>query len=140
MALAPATLPPSPASIPDPEDENRVMGTLVVDRAAPSFEHGVAHVWIETAAPADAPAKRLAQTQVPDIRHRAGDAEEIPFDFASYHQPRDGGARLRAWVDIDGHGPAARGDLFSTEAVPVSAGPCVVRVEDPAAGYEQGET
>jgi len=114
------------------------MGILRLDRSAPSFSNGVAHVWIESRAPADAPAQRLAQIELNDIGHNAGDSEAIPFDFASYRAP-PGGARLRAWVDVDGLGPARPGDLFSTEAVAVAPGPCIVRVEDPSAGGDWGD-
>jgi hypothetical protein len=105
------------------------MGALLLDPSAPSFSNGVAYVWIESRGPADAPARRLAQMELRNVSHSVGDCESIPFDFASLRPPP--GARMRGWVDIDGIGPAAPGDLFSTEAVPVSAGYCVIRVEDP---------
>lgn len=104
------------------------MGTLLIDREVPSFEGGVGHVWVEEPAPADALARRIAETEVNNIAHHSGVAEEIMFSIRGA-----GGwpahARLRAWVDIEGRGRPGPDDLYSVEAVKVSDTPCVLRVE-----------
>lgn len=108
------------------------MGWIVIDPEAPSFDGAVAHVRLESAAPAGAPADSLSEIRVADVSHRVGTSELIGFSIAS--PVPVGNARLRAWVDVDGHGPAAPDDLFSTESVPLAPGPCVIRVEGAALG------
>jgi hypothetical protein len=103
------------------------MGTLLIGRDVPAFEGGVAHVWIEAPAPADAPARRLAEVRLEGIAHRAGEAGEVAFTIDAGAVPAD--ARLRAWVDLAGRGAPGPDDLFSTEATTVSSSPCVLRVE-----------
>ena len=104
------------------------MGTLLIGRDARSFDGGIAHVWIEEAVPADAPARRLAGVRLEGIAHRAGIADEIPFAIPGLTRV-PAKARLRAWVDVRARGKPGPDDLFSTEAVTVADAGCVVRVE-----------
>lgn len=104
------------------------MGTLLIDRNAPSFEGGVAHVWVEQAAPADAPAKRLAETTIRGVLHRSGEADEVPFGFDNMGAV-PANARLRAWIDVASNGAPGPDDLYSTQATKVVDFPCLLRVE-----------
>lgn len=122
-----AILPRLPGSIPE-RVEGRIVGTLLIDRHAPSFAGGVAHVWLEAAAPADAVAERLAGATIRELCHRRGEAEEIPFAFAQIGAVPPN-ARLRAWVDVAATGAPAQDDLYSTEATKVADVPCRLRVE-----------
>lgn len=122
-----ATLPRLPGSIPE-RVEGRIVGTLLIDRNAPSFMGGVAHVWLEAAAPADAAAERLAEATIEAVCHRRGEAEEIAFAFGQIGAiPAD--ARLRAWIDVEATGAPAEDDLYSTESTRVADVPCRLRVE-----------
>lgn len=114
------------------------MGILLIDREVPSFEGGVGHVWIEEPAPADALARKLAETRVDEIAHCSGVAEEIAFRIRGPDGwPAD--ARLRAWVDVGGRGRPGPDDLYSTEAVKLSDAPCVLRVEASSRGEERSQ-
>ena len=111
---------------------------MLIDRKVPSFEGGVGHVWIEEPAPADALARRLAETRLDSIVHRSGVAEEIAFSIRGPGGwPAD--ARLRAWVDVEGRGRPGPDDLYSVEAVKLSDAPCVLRVEASSGGEERSQ-
>ena len=114
------------------------MGTLLIGRDVPSFDGGIAYVWIEDAAPADAPTRQLAGLRLDGISHRAGSADEIPFTIRGLTGV-PANARLRAWVDVKARGKPGPGDLFSTEAVTVADAGCVVRVEASAGNRGRSE-
>jgi hypothetical protein len=112
----------------------RVTGALHVGPDVPSFSGGVAHVRLEAIGPADAPSRTIASVSIPGIAHRLGEQDAIPFAIGAPEPLVRGRHALRAWLDRDGSGRAASGDLFSTERVEAVAGvPLIVRLEDPTA-------
>lgn len=82
-------------------------GVLVLDPRGRSFSGGIAHIVVEDARRAGAPAIPIADTQIIDVTHREGEAERIVFALESDDAPAGQGWSVRASI----------GDQYSTERV-----------------------
>lgn len=109
-------------------------GHILIPASASAIDRGVASVQLEDLAGEDAPARVIAETEIPEVRHKQGGETRIPFALhlsGDLIDPR-GTYSLRVWVDHDGDGQRSSGDLHSTERHPVFTGdaqaPIVIRV------------
>lgn len=82
-------------------------GVLVLDPRGRSFSGGVAHIVVEDARRAGAPAIPIADTRIVDIAHHQGEAEQVAFTLESDDAPAGQGWSVRASI----------GDQYSTERV-----------------------
>lgn len=87
-------------------------GVLVLDPRGRSFSGGIAHIVVEDARRAGAPAIPIADTRVTGVMHRQGEAEQVAFALESDELPAGQGWSVRASI----------GDQYSTERVHAGAG------------------
>ncbi|HEY8610182.1 MAG TPA: hypothetical protein VIL69_02710 [Roseomonas sp.] len=101
---------------------------VVIASAVPAFRGATLHVLLEEVGRADAPARPIAEVQLPGLVHpprtaplgggetRVAVALRGPSPAAI--NPRSDYA-VRAWLDRDGDDAPSRGDLFSDQRRPV---------------------
>jgi hypothetical protein len=102
--------------------ESLVTGEIVIP-AGTVVHGGTAHVRLEEVTRADHPAARVAETEIPGIRHPAPGAlgdTVIPFALGGGSGGPEidpaGDYSVRVWLDVDGDGQPGPGDLYSDQS------------------------
>lgn len=90
-------------------------GHLLLDRAAGSFEGGIARITIEDSGRADLAARMISELTIRDIAHVEGRAERITFVLDCPAPPAGKCWAVRAWLDQPGRGQ------FTTDRIQVDA-------------------
>jgi hypothetical protein len=66
---------------------------------------------------ADGPAPVVASSRLPNTAVAPG--QQCPFEFSAPDTPPSSALSIRCHVDVSGNGAVTRGDLLSTESIPV---------------------
>jgi uncharacterized lipoprotein YbaY len=93
-------------------------GHILIPAATAPIERGAAKVQLEEITAEDAPARVIAEVNLPDIQHRSGVGDTlIPFALSVASEAVDSHKdyALRVWIDHDSDGQRSAGDLYNSE-------------------------
>lgn len=118
------------------QENATLSGHILIPAGTPQIERGVARVQLEELTGEDAPARVIAEVDLPDIRHPAGTGDTlIPFGISlntKFVVDSRKDYALRVWIDHDGDGEHSAGDLYNHERQRVfsddSSRPILIRV------------
>jgi uncharacterized lipoprotein YbaY len=101
-----------------------VTGRVVIHASVAPFRAGVVHARVEDVSYADRGASLVGEAVIEGVRHESDDATGggtvVPFRIAlSAPVDPEHDYAVRVWIDTDGDGTPAAGDVWSDQAYPV---------------------
>ena len=94
----------------------RIRGVVAMPADSPSMT-ALMVVELRNTSYADGPAPVVASSRLPNTAVAPG--QQCPFEFSAPDMPPSSALSIRCHVDISGNGAVTRGDLLSTESIPV---------------------
>jgi hypothetical protein len=94
----------------------RIRGVVAMPADSPSAT-ALMIVELRDTSYADGPAPAVAVSRLPNTAIAPG--RQCPFEFSAPEMPPSSALSIRCHVDISGDGAVTRGDLLSTESIPV---------------------
>jgi uncharacterized lipoprotein YbaY len=94
----------------------RIRGVVVIPADSPSTT-ALMVLELRDTSYADGPAPMIASNRLPNIAVAPG--LQYPFEFSAPNMSPSSALSIRCHVDISGDGAVSKGDLLSTESIPV---------------------
>ena len=94
-----------------------IQGEILLPSDSPHREARSILIELRDVSVADAPSTVIASTRLTGVACKPG--ERVPFTLEAPETVKGRMLALRVHVDWDGDGPVSRGDLLTTESIPV---------------------